>query len=117
MGMIDYLGRAPSRRRLLEGDVPTWVANSERQSYISQVILSCPPWVDLKELRALQAEARATTERTGHLHVLDHIVPLNHPLVCGLTVPWNLRVLHWKANGSKGNSWCPHQLDLFEGVQ
>lgn len=116
MGMIDYLGRSPSRKRLLAGDTPHWVANSPRQSYISQVILSAPPWVDLRALKALQAQAREATLRTGHLHVLDHIIPLNHPLVCGLTVPWNLRVLHWKANGSKGNDWCPDQMDLFEEI-
>lgn len=50
---------------------------------------------------------------TGERHVLDHIVPVNHPRVCGLTVPWNIQVIHWRANGSKGNTWCPEQLELF----
>jgi 5-methylcytosine-specific restriction endonuclease McrA len=111
--MIDYLGRAPSRRRLLAGDVPAWIRNSNRAPYITQVMLSAPPWVDLKVLREMQQAARELTKATGHLHVLDHRVPLNHPHVCGLTVPWNLQIIHWRANLSKGNRWHPDQLPLF----
>ena len=114
MGMLDYLGRAPSRQRLLAGDTPAWVANSDRAPYIIAVLLSAPPWVCLKTLRKLQAEARALTEATGQLHVLDHIVPLNHPRVCGLTVPWNIQIVHWKVNAVKNNHWNPDQLSLFE---
>lgn len=112
MGMVDYI-KAPSRERLVRGDVPHWIANSPRSGYIAQVVLSAPPWVDRGALQALKREAARLTRDTGHLHVLDHIVPLNHPLVCGLTVPWNLRVVHWLANASKGNDWCPDQLELF----
>lgn len=112
--MIDYLGRAPSRRRLLAGDVPDWIKNSSRAPYIIRVVLSAPPWVDRKVLKHMQNEARRLTKETGHLHVLDHRVPLSHPNVCGLTVPWNLRIIHWRANLSKGNAWHPDQLPLFE---
>lgn len=105
--------RPGSRRRALANDVPTWVSNNARASYILAVMLSAPEWVDRNELEMLRAWAKAMSVFTGDRHVLDHIVPVNHPMVCGLTVPWNLRVIHWRVNGSKGNDWCPEQAELF----
>lgn len=112
--MVHYV-RLESRKRLLAGDMPAWIANSPRRDYIASVVRSAPPWVDRRALYELSGRAATLTARTGELHVLDHVIPLNHPRVCGLTVPWNLRVIHWRANLSKGNSWCPEQADLFDG--
>jgi len=111
MGMVDYVGR--SRERVIRGDIPAWISNRPRNRYILQVVLSAPPWVDRWELYALKAFAAAMTRFTGTLHTLDHIVPLTHPLVCGLTVPWNLKVIPWRSNCSKGSRWTPDQLELF----
>lgn len=113
MGLVDYVGRAPSRDALVAGDLPAWIGRSKRQRYIAAVLLSAPPWVDRWELYALKHTAAALTIMTGRLHVLDHIVPLNHPDVCGLTVPWNLRIVPWRVNASKGNRWHPDQLELW----
>lgn len=86
MGFVHYVGRAPSRARLLRGDTPAWVSNSSRSRYIAAVLLSAPPWVDRKALYALHEQAQALTRSTGRRHVLDHIVPLNHPRVCGIPI-------------------------------
>lgn len=113
MGFVHYCTKAPSRVRLLEGDVPHWIANSKRSRYIAAIVLSTPPWVDRKELFALHAAAQALTRASGIPHSLDHIVPVNHPRVCGLTVPWNLQVSPLRVNMAKSNKWCPEQLEMF----
>lgn len=113
MGFVHYVGRGPSRALLIAGSTPAWVANSKRGKYIAAVLLSAPPWVDRKALMRLHTEAQTRTRVTGVLHTLDHIVPLNHPRVCGLTVPWNLRVVTAAVNMSKGNTWCPEQSELW----
>lgn len=115
MGMIHFVksARAPSRNMLLAGITPTWIRNNKRAKYIAAVLLSAPPWVDRKALFAMHEAAQAMTKASGVLHVLDHIVPLNHPRVCGLTVPWNLQILTWRQNAAKSNDWNPDQLELF----
>lgn len=110
--MLDYY-RPKSRARLLAGQVPTWLANSARRPYIEQVLLSMPPWVSVTALRSIQERARWLTVMTGVPHEVDHIVPLRHPLVCGLTVPWNLQILPARVNNAKSNTWCPDQQELF----
>lgn len=60
---------------------------------------SIPPWVSITDFIPVCAEVI----EAGPGHELDHIVPLRHPLVCGLHVPWNVRVLLKSHNTIKGN--------------
>lgn len=115
MGMIHY-ARHGSRRRLIAGDMPNWVRNSKRRDYIAQVLLSLPPWQDIAELKRIGERCACISEMTGVAHHVSHIVPLTHPRVCGLTVPWNLEIKPARVNMSESNRFniADEQLELFQ---
>jgi hypothetical protein len=91
------------RARLLAGDVPEFIQKHIRRDYIVKSYLSCPPWADRKALRELEKLAARLTLQTGIPHELNHIVPISHPLVCGLTVPWNMEVITRAKNNALSN--------------
>jgi len=65
-----------------------------------------PPWLTAeqkKAIRQLYVTAQRLTETTGERYVVDHIVPLISDVVCGLHVPWNLRVITQEENLKKSN--------------
>jgi len=65
-----------------------------------------PPWITTEqklEMRQLYLTAQELTKMTGELYVVDHKTPLIHPDVCGLHVPWNLRVITQEENLKKSN--------------
>lgn len=65
-----------------------------------------PPWLNSeqkKAIRTLYLHAQSMTEATGERYVVDHIIPLQSDVVCGLHVPWNLRVMTQEENLKKSN--------------
>ena len=61
-----------------------------------------PAWANLAKMHAFYAEAEAL--RAGGINVqVDHIVPLNHPLVCGLDWEGNYQLLSADENSRKSN--------------
>lgn len=60
-----------------------------------------PPWLTEDHRKAMQAIYAATDGGSQ----VDHVVPLQHPHVCGLHVPWNLQVLTATANRTKSNKF------------
>jgi hypothetical protein len=108
--------RAASRmRRILKGDIvradrrrhyqenkPIYKAAARaRNKYVRQ---ATPPWADLKAIEALYAQAEAVTAQTGVPHHVDHFYPLRSKTMCGLHVPWNLRIIPDAVNVRKGNA-------------
>jgi hypothetical protein len=65
-----------------------------------------PKWLTSQqktEIRQLYQIAITMSKTTGERYVVDHIVPLISDEVCGLHVPWNLRVITQEENLRKSN--------------
>jgi len=58
-------------------------------------------------MREIYHLAQLRTKCLGIRHSVDHIVPLQSAIVCGLHIENNLRVIQSKANISKGNRFWP----------
>jgi len=68
--------------------------------------LATPKWLTREQkgqIRELYKIAITMTKTTGEQNVVDHIVPLRSEFVCGLHVPWNLRVIPRQENLLKSN--------------
>ena len=70
-------------------------------------IQATPPWLtkeDLNQIDAIYVCAKETTNLAGFDCSVDHIVPLRGKDICGLHVPWNLRVVSRSYNSKKHNN-------------
>lgn len=80
-----------------------------------------PGWADKPTIGQFYRLARIATKATGVRWSVEHIVPLRHPLVCGLHCPANLTLSPLAANVLKGNRWWPDmpavQAELFEVME
>ena len=65
-----------------------------------------PSWLSYEQKAHIKRTYKLSAlmkEATGIDYHVDHIVPLNGKDICGLNVPWNLRVIQAKDNLSKSN--------------
>ena len=70
-----------------------------------RLIKATPEWVDQGSIVIKYKERDCLNRMTGLPHHVDHIVPLKGKNICGLHVPWNLRVILARDNLSKSNKW------------
>jgi ribosomal protein L40E len=81
--------------------------HAKRQRVRTAAIVSAtPPWLTDEQKAQIQYTywlARDATAVTGEPYHVDHIIPLRGKTVCGLHVPWNLRVVPAEINLRKHN--------------
>lgn len=81
-----YKALVSVRKRRHRNATPKWITNGHKLA-----------------MRQLYLQAIKLTKMTGERYVVDHIVPLISDEVCGLHVPWNLRVITQEENLKKSN--------------
>ena len=81
-------------------------ANALGRKYKLKKINATPKWLSESQLLHIKCKYQLAAMLNIHgvepWHV-DHIVPIRGKDVCGLHVPWNLRVIPAKENMTKGN--------------
>lgn len=89
------LARTSIRRRRFRSATPPWLTKDQKAA-----------------MKQLYIEAQRLTKLTGERYVVDHIVPLINEDVCGLHVPWNLRVITQEENLVKSNKLVDTQNQM-----
>jgi len=88
------------------------LCNAKCAKYNTIKMKAAPKWLTkdhFKQIESLYTKAKELEELDGVKRHVDHIVPLQNKIVCGLHVPWNLRVITAKENMLKSNK-------LIEGL-
>lgn len=91
-------------------------------AYRAAKLRAKPAWANDEAIAAIYSEATRRQAETGERLHVDHIVPLQSRIVCGLHCEANLQILRGPENESKRNFWWPDmpeeawkQPRLFEG--
>lgn len=71
--------------------------------------VATPKWADFDKIAEVYRERDRIIRETGIDHHVDHMVPLNGKLVCGLHVHYNLRVIEARENLKKYNKFDTEQ--------
>lgn len=87
-----------------------WVASNRGKSLAinakrrAKRLGAIPSWADLSRIESVYLEAGRRIDAGEDVHV-DHVVPLCSPVVCGLHVHENLRIVPANVNRSKSTSF------------
>lgn len=66
-----------------------------------------PMWADKEQINSVYAAAKRLSMKFGTMFEVDHIVPLQSDIVCGLHTWENLQLLTSEENSSKNNRHWP----------
>jgi len=81
--------------------------NSYKAKYRAAKLQATPSWVNEGYIKLFYEGAKLEEARTDKKVHVDHIVPLQSKLVCGLHCEDNLQLLFLKDNMAKGNRHWP----------
>jgi len=98
----------PEQARLNDLNRDPVKLHSAKAKYRAARRMACPPWVDVAHMARIHEVyrlRREISEKTGVVHEVDHIVPLQGKTVCGLHVWWNLRVIPREENNRRPRIW------------
>lgn len=84
--------------------------NAKTARYKASKLQRTVSYANNSKIQALYTKAQRLTNETGILHHVDHIIPLQSPVVSGLHIENNLQVITATENLSKGNKF---DLDVF----
>lgn len=62
-----------------------------------------PAWADLDKIAEIYKQSCVISKKTGIKHHVDHIIPLNGKIVCGLHIETNLQIISASMNLRKSN--------------
>lgn len=102
---------AAKSRAKIKAKNDRWKANNPDRVRAStrdrqaRLIQAMPKWADRLKIRGMYYAAEMMTQAYGGEWHVDHIIPLRGRTVCGLHVPWNLRVCPAAENLAKSNSF------------
>lgn len=83
-----------------------WKVTAYSVARFKYVAVATPRWADRQAIDSAY-ELAAILSRSGVKFEVDHIVPLQSNIVCGLHCEENLRVITRRENRSKGNRFWP----------
>jgi hypothetical protein len=97
----------------LKAAAKIWYANNKHlrnatsARYRASKLQATPRWADHEKIEEFYFAANFLSMVTGEWHHVDHVVPLQSALVCGLHVDANLQVIPGPENCSKCNRYWP----------
>lgn len=111
------LDQTPARREQNRARLRAWKkrhpdrVNASWHRRRAQMLRAYPAWANDELIAEAYALAQLRTRMTGIPWQVDHIVPLNNDLVCGLHCEANLQVIPAVTNLAKSNDWWPDMPD------
>ena len=83
-----------------------WVLAAKSNRRRCAQLNATPAWADHEKINLKYKERQTMSQLTGLPHDVDHVIPLQSDVVCGLHVESNLRVILRRDNQMKSNKFA-----------